>query len=147
MDVHSTYRPPREFNRFAKDERSGAVRELGDISLLGTQRAIRARKLKLSPADAQRLADLNDGEILASDAKIAELLASLGDRLPRALVFLTSDHGEEFLDPAELHNLSAQDDAVELEQLLETLHLGEPVVLPQPDAKSVESLKALGYTE
>lgn len=99
MDVHSPYRPPQEFNRFAQDKRALAVlKDGGQRSFVEAQQEIRAGRLHVSPEDGQRLADLYDGEILAMDAKIGELVTALRARFPAAIVVLTSDHGEEFLE-------------------------------------------------
>jgi len=99
MDVHTPYRPPAEFNRFAKDQRSGQVlRDLGVASVLDLQRAARKGPLAMSQADRDRLVDLYDGEILALDAHLGELLRRLDERFPDTVVVLTSDHGEEFLE-------------------------------------------------
>ena len=99
MDVHTPYRPPKEFNRFARDRRSSAVlKDIGEKSVLELQRAARAGRLRVSDADRDRLVDLYDGEILAIDAKIGELLDELRERFPGTIVILTSDHGEEFLE-------------------------------------------------
>lgn len=99
MDVHTPYRPPKEFNRFARDRRSSAVlKDIGETSVLELQRAAREGRLRMSHADRDRLIDLYDGEILAMDAKIGELVAALRTRFPDTIVILTSDHGEEFLE-------------------------------------------------
>jgi len=99
MDVHTPYRPPKEFNRFARDRRSSAVlKDIGETSVLELQRASREGRLHVSHADRDRLIDLYDGEILAMDAKIGELVAVLRARFPDTIVVLTSDHGEEFFE-------------------------------------------------
>jgi arylsulfatase A-like enzyme len=99
MDVHTPYRPPAEFNLFAKDRRSSEVlRDLGVKSVLDLQRASRKGPLPMSPADRDRLIDLYDGEIRALDAHLGELLRRLEERFPDTVVVLTSDHGEEFLE-------------------------------------------------
>jgi len=99
MDVHSPFRPPREFNRFAKDRHSVAVlKDLGQGSIFTLQRGIRAGRLEISAEAVQRFEDLYDDEILAMDAKIGELVTVLRARFQNAIVILTSDHGEEFLE-------------------------------------------------
>ena len=99
MDVHTPYRPPAEFNRFAKDRRSSEVlRDLGVKSVLDLQHAARRGPLGMSAADRDRLIDLYDGEILALDAHLGELLRRLNERFPDTVVVLTADHGEEFLE-------------------------------------------------
>jgi len=99
MDVHTPYRPPKEFNRFARDRRSSAVlKDIGEQSVVELQRAAREGRLHMSEADRDRLIDLYDGEILAMDAKIGELVGALRERFPDMIVVVTSDHGEEFLE-------------------------------------------------
>ncbi|MFN8602505.1 MAG: sulfatase-like hydrolase/transferase [Candidatus Binatia bacterium] len=99
MDVHTPYRPPKQFNVFAKDRRSSEVlRDLGETSVLELQRAAREGRLAMSPEQRDRLVDLYDGEILALDAHLGELLRRIEQRFPDTLVILTADHGEEFLD-------------------------------------------------
>lgn len=103
MDVHTPYRPPKEYNRFARDRRSSAVlRDIGELSVLGMQRAAREGRLRVSEADRDRLIDLYDGEILAMDAKIGELITALRTRFRDTIFILTSDHGEEFLEHGSL---------------------------------------------
>lgn len=99
MDVHSPYRPPKAFNRFARDRRGAKIlNALGVGGFIGVQRALREGRARLSADDGQRLVDLYDGEILAIDAKIAELVAVVRERAPNTVFVLTSDHGEEFLE-------------------------------------------------
>ena len=99
MDVHTPYRPPAEFNLFAKDRRSNEVlRDLGVKSVLDLQHAAREGPLAISAEDRDRLIDLYDGEIRALDAHLGELLRRLDERFPDTVVVLTSDHGEEFLE-------------------------------------------------
>ena len=99
MDVHTPYRPPKQFNVFAKDKRSSEVlRDLGETSVLELQRAAREGRLAMSATERDRLVDLYDGEILALDAHLGELLRRIEQRFPDTLVILTADHGEEFLD-------------------------------------------------
>ncbi|MEW6269088.1 MAG: sulfatase [Thermodesulfobacteriota bacterium] len=98
MDVHTPYRPPKAFNRFAADRRGGTVlKGVGAGGFLELQRAVRDGKVAISNADRDRLVDLYDGEILAVDAKIGELVRAL-EREPDTVIVLTSDHGEEFLE-------------------------------------------------
>ena len=99
MDVHSPYRPPKGFNRFASDKRSVRVlKDLGQRGFLGLQRAIREGTLELSPEYRARLVDLYDDEVLAMDAKVGELVAAVRERHPDTVFVVTADHGEEFLE-------------------------------------------------
>jgi arylsulfatase A-like enzyme len=99
MDVHSPYRPPKGFNRFARDRRSTAVfKSLGQRGFLGVQREIRTGRLRVSEDEVQRLVDLYDGEVLAMDAKVGEIVAAVRSRYPDTVFIVTADHGEEFLE-------------------------------------------------
>jgi arylsulfatase A-like enzyme/4-amino-4-deoxy-L-arabinose transferase-like glycosyltransferase len=99
MDVHTPYRPPKQYNVFARDRRSRQVlNDIGEGSVLELQRAAREGRFVMSPTDRDRLVDLYDGEILALDAYLGTLLERLGARFPDTIVVLTADHGEEFLE-------------------------------------------------
>ncbi|HEY8515802.1 MAG TPA: sulfatase-like hydrolase/transferase [Candidatus Binatia bacterium] len=99
MDVHWPYRPPKAFNRFARDRRGkNVLQPLGVRGFLDFQKAVREGRVKLSAEDRQRLVDLYDGEILAMDAKIAELVEAVRERAPNTVFVITSDHGEEFFE-------------------------------------------------
>lgn len=99
MDVHTPYRPPKEFNVFAKDKRSSEVlRDVGVGSVVELRNAAREGRFAMSDADRDRLRDLYDGEILALDAHLGTFLATLEGRHPDTLVIVTADHGEEFLE-------------------------------------------------
>lgn len=99
MDVHTPYRPPKQFNVFARDRRSKQVlKDLGEGGVLALQRAAREGRLQMSPEARDRLIDLYDGEILALDHYIGELVRAIDARFPETIVILTADHGEEFLE-------------------------------------------------
>ncbi|MBY0276211.1 sulfatase-like hydrolase/transferase [Candidatus Binatia bacterium] len=99
MDVHTPYRPPKEFNVFARDRRSSQVlKDLGEGGVLALQRAAREGRLEMSPEERDRLVDLYDGEILALDAYLGTLIGAIEARFPDTVVIVTADHGEEFLE-------------------------------------------------
>jgi arylsulfatase len=61
-------------------------------------------KLDITEGDIQHLVDLYDDEILYLDGQLQMLLAQWSDTglLDRSLVVLTSDHGEEFMEHAQV---------------------------------------------
>jgi len=99
FDVHAVYAPPQPFRRrFAappdrEDERFVFGTRSHMISL-------RAGKLKLEPEVIGRAERLYDAEVAYMDSQIGRLIDGLAERGldQKAIVILTADHGEEFLD-------------------------------------------------
>ena len=95
FDPHMDYDPPEAvrgtFSAPYKTQLSLPVSELAEI---------RRGELELSAADIEFVRSAYDEEILFVDQQIAELRRGLAARglLDRALVVLTSDHGEELFD-------------------------------------------------
>jgi len=98
MDVHLPYRPPVRFNVFAAEPERGLVVD----RLKKVQRALERGTKTVSREERQRLIDFYDGEILAMDDKLGELLRSVERLFPNTVVVVTSDHGEEFLEHGNL---------------------------------------------
>jgi arylsulfatase A-like enzyme len=89
-DVHSDYVSRPEFERLFESGYRGPVD--------GTTRQLRefrAGRIRFRPEDAARLVDLYDAGIRQLDQELQRLLSAIDSR---ALVFITSDHGEEFLE-------------------------------------------------
>ncbi|MEW6071775.1 MAG: sulfatase [Planctomycetota bacterium] len=98
-DVHTDYTPAPEYRERFVGPYAGPVD--------GTTRqllAFRSRRAPLSAADVDHLRQLYDAEIAELDDQLARLFAYLEEsgRSERALVVLTSDHGEEFLEHGSL---------------------------------------------
>ena len=90
MDPHAYYEPPAPFDSlFTRGYRG---------SLNG--RNFESVKRDVDPAGLRYVQSLYDGEIAFADQKIGELLEALAARglLQRAVVALSADHGEEFLE-------------------------------------------------
>lgn len=106
MDVHTPYQPPPEYNRFASvtSQRDVLARQgIEDGGMLKLLRAVADGEATLTPGDRDVLVDLYDGEILAMDAKLGELVATIREHLSRdTIIIVTSDHGEEFLEHGSL---------------------------------------------
>ncbi len=102
FDPHTDYDPPEEYAKLYQTRES---RLLGAVSLEATRKQLRADVTKISPA-ARKLAELYAAEITAMDAQIGRLLDGLGERgiLDRAIVLVTSDHGENLWRHPEYFN-------------------------------------------
>jgi arylsulfatase A-like enzyme len=107
IDPHNLYRPPPAFCVFGRPgytARDDIInREMNDVLDPYTQSAVTDAMLAergLTRADAERLSDLYDGEVLSADHYVGELL----ERLKRdglydnSIIVVTADHGEAFLD-------------------------------------------------
>jgi arylsulfatase A-like enzyme len=104
MDVHHPYLPPPEYERMF-DSGSSDV----DPRLLFAKTAAMVRNpppLHLPDVELRRLVDLYDGCIRYTDAEIGRFLRELETRdLDReTYVFITADHGDEFLEHGSLYH-------------------------------------------
>ncbi|MGB5295470.1 MAG: sulfatase, partial [Thermoanaerobaculia bacterium] len=93
IDPHVPYSPPAPYDDAFNQHVDSPLRQLG----------VDARSLGATPEDQDwigRSVDLYDGEVLFVDLQIGRLLGGLEDLglLDSAVVVVTSDHGEEFLD-------------------------------------------------
>ncbi|MGB5573507.1 MAG: sulfatase-like hydrolase/transferase [Thermoanaerobaculia bacterium] len=93
IDPHVPYSPPAPYDSAFSQHADSPLRQSG----------VDARSLGATPEDQDwigRSVDLYDGEVLFVDLQIGRLLGGLEDLglLETAVVVVTSDHGEEFLD-------------------------------------------------
>jgi arylsulfatase A-like enzyme len=95
FDVHSDYQPLPRYRRMFEQPYAGIAD--GSTAQL---KAHRKGSLRLGDDDARHLLELYDAGIRQLDDALAELFAELeeGGLLENTFVFVTSDHGEEFLD-------------------------------------------------
>jgi hypothetical protein len=102
-DTHYPYKAtPACMNRFDPDYNGEYRLRFGDSSLriLKKARVGRLAEIGLTEADIRHIKALYDCEILRTDASIGALVDSLDawGRLDRAMIIITADHGEEFLE-------------------------------------------------
>jgi len=90
MDPHAYYDPPAPFDSLFTSGYRGSI----------NGRNFESVKRNVDPAALRHVQSLYDGEIAFADRKIGELLEALAARglLQRAVVAVSADHGEEFLD-------------------------------------------------
>jgi arylsulfatase A-like enzyme len=90
FDVHAPYDPPAGFDTRFSTEGSTDVTDWETDSL----------NRLLNPDDLDHLTDMYDGEIAWVDSQLGRLFAELRRTgiADNALIIVTSDHGEEFLD-------------------------------------------------
>ncbi len=124
MDPHGLYTPEEPYEP-GPAGLSGEIRdfvEAGDCGAV-TKQIRKDSTFKLSAAEQQRLLDLYDGEIAATDYHIARLLAWLSHEglLDRTAVILLADHGEGFGE----HNVYSHAHTLHDEEVLVPL-----VILP-----------------
>jgi arylsulfatase A-like enzyme len=94
-EVHHPYTPvPADLAPF-RGNYSGPLPDLISVELL---RQINSGERRIDDRDRQHIVDAYDGEIRSMDRAFGSLVAFLRDRAlyDRALVVVTSDHGEEF---------------------------------------------------
>lgn len=117
MDPHSPYDPPEPFaSRFgpgpASREHAALVNEKLRTLRLGEIRA----------EDAVLAASLYDGEVAYVDHELEQLFAELAARgfLQNAVVMITADHGEEFLEHGNvIHGMSLYEESVRVPWLVQ----------------------------
>jgi arylsulfatase A-like enzyme len=101
MDPHADYQPRQPFHP-GPAPGGAVIRTLVEQGQAGgvVTRMQREKDFRLSPAEEQRLLDLYEGEIAATDFELGRLLARLErDGLAEdTVVVFVADHGEEFLD-------------------------------------------------
>jgi arylsulfatase A-like enzyme len=102
-DTHYPYRASAAcINRFDPGYNGEYRLRFGDSSLriLKAARAGRISEIGLTEADITHIKALYDCEIVRTDASVGALVDSLEawGRLDRAMIIITADHGEEFLE-------------------------------------------------
>ncbi len=111
--AHDPYLPGRRARRFYPGEYRGkivteaaALRALQrDDCFEEARRAYWSLVNQDDPADMAYLVSLYDGEIWEVDRELGKLFEHLRRRVPNALIIVTSDHGEQFLEHGGiLHN-------------------------------------------
>jgi arylsulfatase A-like enzyme len=108
MEPHSPYEPPEPFRgRFAVDDAGKPVEHDPVVATLAT--AVRANVEGKTPpqrADVLLVERLYDAEVAAVDDQVHRLFDELARRgfLAGALVVVTADHGEEFLEHGGLYH-------------------------------------------
>jgi arylsulfatase A-like enzyme len=116
MEPHTPYAPPEPHrSRWACPE----IDRLDSVAI--NNAAIEMRWKSLSPVEVACLASLYDGEVAAFDAELRTLFAELQEHgfLDDAIVVLTADHGEEFLEHGRLlHGFTLYDEMVHVPLLV-----------------------------
>lgn len=98
IDPHVPYCAPRPFREiYDPNPYHGPIVAHRTAQLLGE---IKVGNMETSPRDRERLEALYDGEITYHDEHLGRFIAALEERglLNDTLIWLTSDHGEEFFD-------------------------------------------------
>ncbi len=109
---HSPYTPPVDFRRWSDPEYDGPCD--GTDKYLKT---IRGNRQAVTKADLDELVALYDGNLRFSDAAVGRILEALEGvgRLDRAVVVITSDHGEAFFEHGRLdHNTTVYDEMLQV---------------------------------
>jgi len=124
MDPHADYQPEPPFHPGTAHPGS-RIRSFVEEGKSGTvaTRLKNDEGFRLSAAEDQRLLDLYEGEISATDYHLGRLLAGLesGGLKERTVILFLADHGEEFADHGRYtHATSLFDELVRLPLLLRT---------------------------
>jgi arylsulfatase A-like enzyme len=92
---HEPYAPDPEFDVFGDPAYDGPVTSDRELA-----QAVYDRKIELDESDLAEMVALYDGNLRMADAAVGRVLAGLKDagRYDDALVIVTSDHGEAFLE-------------------------------------------------
>ena len=108
VDTHAPYYAAEPFrHRFTgQDYPNHNAAGLGDAGRFGDGRKWYQIPLHLTPHDLAYLQDLYDGEVAYADAKIGEILKQVQERGQgrEALVLVTADHGEAFMEHGEVEH-------------------------------------------
>ena len=162
---HAPYQPSPEFDVFSDPAYHGGYD--------GTHKTLAAMDsgwLRPNPEDLQHVVDLYDGNLLAADAAVGQVLAALEkrERWNKTVVLIVSDHGEAFLEHGRTeHNSTvfdemlhvpfilrlppafhlpvnpALDQLVTLADIVPTL-LATAVIEPDPDLAGINLLRESG---
>jgi arylsulfatase A-like enzyme len=112
MEPHSPYDPPEPFrSRFLDGVEAGLDAKAANEKLA------RFELGKISASEVALLESLYDGEVAAVDSELQSLFGELERRrfLENAVVVVTSDHGEEFLDHGSFaHGLSLYNEVIRI---------------------------------
>jgi arylsulfatase A-like enzyme len=117
MEPHAPYEPPEPFRSRYGREVPGAP----DIET-ANQDLIRRPFAKLAVPEVELLESYYDGEVAAVDAELRQLFDELRQRrfLDNAIVVITADHGEEFLDHGRVsHGTSLYNETIRVPLLLQ----------------------------
>jgi arylsulfatase A-like enzyme len=100
LDPHHPYEPPAPFEKAFLPPWAAGLPGGGPRTVTAYLKRLASRRGQESRRELERVIALYDGEILYTDAEIGRLTGALRDRqlLDRALLVLTADHGEEFLE-------------------------------------------------
>ncbi|MHC4941851.1 MAG: sulfatase [Planctomycetota bacterium] len=115
FDPHFTYKPPRAFAK----KYGGAITE--PIKKIAHPDDVRTGKVKLNPWDQDSLRNLYEGEVAFTDNEVGRLLGWLREEnlFNKAVVIVTSDHGEEFWDHGDFeHGHTQYDELVKVPLLI-----------------------------
>ncbi len=129
IDPHDPYSPPAPYDDAFNQHADSPLRQPG----------VDARSLGATPEDQDwigRSVDLYDGEVLFVDHQIGRLLGGLEDLglLDDAVVIVTSDHGEEFLDHGGIeHGRTLYEEVLRVPLLMRLPNVATPgLVYDQP---------------
>ncbi len=122
MDPHANYQPRQPFHPGPASP-GATIRPFVERGQAGgvANRMEQDRQFRLTPAEDQRLLDLYEGEILATDFEVGRLLAGLEQSglAGETVVVFVADHGEEFADHgAYAHATSLFDELVRVPLLV-----------------------------
>ncbi len=113
---HAPYTPAPEFDVFTDPSYDGPCDGNNE-----TLAALDAGRLQPSEQDLQHVLDLYDGNLLAADSAVAQVLAALARR-PRwddTVVLVTADHGDAFLEHSRMgHNSTVYDEMLHVPFIL-----------------------------
>lgn len=100
MDPHDFYQAPHGHRRFAGDYEGFDFIAAGNPNPIGEMIYDHGPLIEYTDADIQHLVDLYDDEIHYFDDRFRAFISDLENLgiLDRAMLVLTSDHGEEFLE-------------------------------------------------
>lgn len=129
LPPHQPYDPGEEFDRFTDPDYKGPI--WPGMSLKPYSLGLET----LEGADLDHLIGLYDGNLLVADAAVARVLEVLKDvgRFDDALIIITSDHGEAFMEHGRQgHNTTLYD---------EMLHV--PLIVRLPGNRAPESIDTL----
>lgn len=106
IDPHEKYTPPEPYREMFLPKEGPKEEEVldGGIKWFGKKYFWKKKMMEMDSIDKDYLMALYDGEVRYTDDAIGGLLESLSDSgwLDNALVVITSDHGEEFMDHGSL---------------------------------------------
>lgn len=108
MDVHHPYLPPEAHERLFRSSPEVASIDPNLLYERTNEAIAEAPPIDIGAADLQRLKDLYDAEIHSVDAEIERLISAIEERDGNrdTVVFITADHGDEFMEHGSLYHVN-----------------------------------------